>query len=542
VPEKFRNAQRTAAASTKRPKPSFIGVRVFVTILSLIMLAIVAIIFTPAILRSFQKAQKSNPIPDNERLSAAIPEKSIAVLPFENLSDDKANTYFADGIQEEILTRLSKVADLKVISRTSTQRFKSAPENLSQIAKQLGVANILEGSVQKSNDQVRVNVQLINAGTDTHIWADVYDRKLTDIFSVESDIAKTIVGTLKAKLTGSEKTSLAKNPTANTEAYQLYLKGRFFWNKRTAADLRKSIEYFNQAIQIDPGYGLAYAAIAQAWVLLPAYGGGTPKDCFPPAEAAAKKALELDDSSSEAYAALGSVRWLYEFNLAGAIENYERAIQLNPNDATAHHWLGTHPLTASGQHERAISEIKRALELDPLSLIANTVLGFAYIYEGRVDEAIPQLRKVVEMDRSFYFARYLLGIALEQKGMMSEAISEYEKAIAVGGDPFPLALLGQVYGKLGRKNEALQILARLRQSKKQGWVPAYGLSLLYLGLGDRDEALNSLEESYQERDGYNIELIRVDPFLNALHGDVRFETLAEKIVPARQFGSATAVK
>ncbi len=234
-----------------------------------------------------------------------LPAKSIAVLPFESLSEDKSNAYFAEGVQDEILTRLAKVADLKVISRTSTQHFKSAPDNLPQIAKQLGVTNILEGSVQKANDQVRVNVQLINALTDAHLWADTYDRKLTDIFAVESDIAKTIAETLQAKLTGSEKTAMAKKPTENPEAYELYLKGRFFWNKRTAADLRKSIEYFDEAIAKDPGYAQAYAASAQAWKLLPAFNGGAPNDCFPQAETAAKKALALDDTSSTAHAALG---------------------------------------------------------------------------------------------------------------------------------------------------------------------------------------------------------------------------------------------
>src|SRR4029453_1193111 len=194
----------------------------------------------------------------------------------------KANAYFAEGIQDEILTRLAKVADLKVISRTSTQHFKSSPENLPEIAQQLGVAHILEGSVQKASDQVRVNVQLINALTDAHLWADTYDRKLTDIFAVESEIAKTIAETLRAKLTGSEKSSIAKVPTTNPEAYELYLKGRFFWNKRTATDLRKAIDYFNQAIEKDPNYAQAYAAVAQSWLILPAYGGGSPPGGIPP--------------------------------------------------------------------------------------------------------------------------------------------------------------------------------------------------------------------------------------------------------------------
>src|SRR5205823_2267322 len=222
-----------------------------------------------------------------------LPAKSIAVLPFDNLSEEKGNAFFAEGVQDEILTRLAKVADLKVISRTSTQHFKSAPDNLPQIAKQLGVMNILEGSVQKANDQVRVNVQLINALTDAHLWADTYDRKLTDIFAVETEIAKAIAESLQAKLTGSEENSIAKVPTANPEAYELYLKGRFFWNKRTGVDLRKAIEYFNQAIAKDPNYALAYAGLADSYLLLPNYGGAPTAGVSPPARAAVAKALEL---------------------------------------------------------------------------------------------------------------------------------------------------------------------------------------------------------------------------------------------------------
>ena len=262
--------------------------------------------------------------------SSAASARSIAVLPFENLSEDKGNAYFAEGVQDEILTRLSKIAALKVISRTSTQKYKSAPENLTEIAKQLGVANILEGSVQKANDQVRVNVQLINAATDAHLWADIYDRKLTDIFAVESDIAKTIADTLQAKLTGPEQAAIAVRPTENPEAYQLYLKGRFFWNKRTASDLHKSIDYFNQAIAKDPNYALAYAGLAQAWLLLPGYSGGNPQDCFPQAETAAKKALSLDDNSADAHAALGMVKQLFDFDSPGSDRGIRAGDRVRP--------------------------------------------------------------------------------------------------------------------------------------------------------------------------------------------------------------------
>src|SRR5256714_3265352 len=269
---------------------------------------------------------------------AGITNKSIAVLPFDNLSRDPDNAYFCEGVQDEILTRLAKVADLKVISRTSTQHFKSTPDNLPQIAKQLGVAHILEGSVQKSNDQVRVNVQLINALTDAHLWADTYDRKLTDIFAAESEVAKTSAETLQENITGSEKSSIAKAPTANPEAYELYLKGRFFWNKRTGGDLRKSIEYLKQAVAKDPNYALAYVGLADSYLLLPNYGSTSSQEALPPARDAAKKALALDDSLAEAHATLGLLATI-ELDLERALSELERAVQLKPNYATAHHWL-----------------------------------------------------------------------------------------------------------------------------------------------------------------------------------------------------------
>jgi len=481
----------------------------------------------------------------NKTTSAApddIPNKSIAVLPFESLSEDKNNAYFADGVQDEILTRLAKVADLKVISRTSTQRFKSTPSDLRDIAKQLGVMNILEGSVQRSNDQVRVNVQLINAITDAHLWAEIYDRKLTDIFTVESDIAKTIADTLQAKLTGLEVKMMTKTPTANNEAYELYLKGRFFWNKRTAVDLRKSIDFFNQAIEKDPGYARAYAALAQSWKLLPAFNGGAPQECFPQAEIAAKKALALDDTSSDAHAALASLRGLNGFDYPGAMIEYERTLQLNPNDATARQWFANDTLANVGQTEREIAELKRAVELDPLSLVINSNLGVAYIHAGRLDDAIAQLRKTVELDGTFYYSRYNLAQALELKGLIPEATAEYQKAMSMTEDPVPLGMFGRLCALRGQKDEALKILQRLRQNREQHYTAAYGLALIYVGLGDHDEALNWLEQGYREHDGFNIGPIRVDPLLAPLHGDPRFEALAEKVVPAREFGKAVTQK
>jgi TolB-like protein len=471
--------------------------------------------------------------------TAMIANKSIAVLPFENLSSDKENAYFAEGIQDEILTRLAKIEALKVISRTSTQHFKSVPDNLPQIAKQLGVANILEGSVQKSNDQVRVTVQLINAITDAHLWAEIYDRKLTDIFAVESDIAKTIADTLQAKLTGAEKISIAKTPTVNPEAYELYLKGRFFWNKRTAADLRKGIDYFNQATSKDPGYALAYAGLADSYVILSVFGAASPQDSIPQARAAAKKALELDDTLAEAHASSGRIAGPFDFEFDRSIAEFERAIQLNPNYAMAHHWLSWGPLTALAQFDRAIAEGKRAVELDPLSLINNADLGGnVYFNARRYDEAIAQLRKTIEIDPRFYLAHYYLGQAFQLKGQRTEAITEYQKAVELDDDPEALAYLGQAYARAGQRDEAQKILAHLREEAKSRYVSGYSMALMFMGLGDKEQAIDALERAYREGAGNDLFTIRVDPMLDDLRGEPRFEALAEKILPAREFGKA----
>jgi TolB-like protein/Tfp pilus assembly protein PilF len=462
-----------------------------------------------------------------------LPAKSIAVLPFENLSRDPDNAYFTEGIQEEILTRLAKIADLKVISRTSTQRFRSSPNNLPQIAKQLGVANILQGSVQKAADQVRVTVQLINATTDAHLWAESYDRKLTDIFTVESDIARTIADTLKAKLTGAEEQAIARRPTEVPEAYELYLKGRFFWSKRTGSDLRKAIDYFKQAIDKDPNYSLAYAGLADAYVLLPLYGAASSSDSFPQAEAAAKRALEIDDTLAEAHTSLAQVFLFYHLDFGSATREFERAIALNPNYATAHHWYGVGPPMSLGEFDKSIAELKRAQQLDPLSLIINSDLGAGFITARRYDDGIAQLRRTIEMDPHFYYAHWNLGEALELKGQLREAFAEYKKAAELDDDPLVLALLTQAYAKLGQRDEALKMLDQMQQLAARRYVPNYAFALVYIAFHEKEKAIDCLERAYRDRTGPDITSIKVDPMLDPLRGDQRFEALVEKVFGAK---------
>jgi TolB-like protein/Tfp pilus assembly protein PilF len=479
----------------------------------------------------------------SERASAtAVSDKSIAVLPFANLSRDPDNAYFAAGIQDEIITRLSKIGDLKVISCTSTQRFKSAPDDIPAIAAQLRVANVLEGSVQRTPDKVRVNVQLIKAATDDHLWADTFDRQLTDIFGVESEIAKTIAETLRAKLSGSEQNAIAARPTENTDAYQLYLRGRFFWNKRTGQNLNKAADYFNQAIAADPNYALAYVGLADSYVLMPLYGAGTPQDCYPKAKAAAEKALQLDDTLAEAHTSLAQIFCYYDLDFVRAAREYQRAIELNPNYPTAHQWYGSSALTALGRFDEAIAEVKRAIALDPLSLVINADLGNSYYRARRYNEAIKQLRKTVDLDPGFYYAHWNLGSALAANGDLAGAIEEYEKARSLNDDPSMLGLLGNAYAAAGKKSEAIKIRDELEAISKQRYVSDYSFAIVNLGLGYRDEALRRLQRSYQDRAGDSLRFIRVDPLLDPLRRDPRFEALSEKIIPAREFKSQATSK
>jgi TolB-like protein/tetratricopeptide (TPR) repeat protein len=468
---------------------------------------------------------------------STVPPKSIAVLPFDNLSRDPDNAYFAEGVQDEILTRLAKIADLKVISRTSTQHFKSSPDNLPQIAKQLGVSNILEGSVQKSGDSVRVNVQLIKALTDAHLWAETYDRKLTDIFAVETDIAKTIANTLRARLTGAEHSAIAAQPTEDSEAHELYLKGRYFFGKRTVDDFKRAIDYFNQALARDPNYGRAYAGIADSYVLLQQYSNESSAELFPKARAAAEKALAIDNDLAEPHVSLGLLHSA-DFNLNAAKREFERAVELNPNYATARYFLGFRVLASLGQLDQALAQVKRAVELDPFSAIMNTNFGLCYILARRYPEAIAQLRKATELNPNFTQTHVFLGLALELSGDSAGAIREYEKAYEVGkahgtdvkyvgGGPW----LAYAYALQGEREQALQLLGPLEDlERRTGGVGAFGLAEVHLRLGQKEQAIDWLERSYRDKE-LPISFIKVLPDLDPLRGDPRFEKLANQIIP-----------
>ena len=420
----------------------------------------------------------------SRRSTPSVPakaEKSIAVLPFENLSRDPDNAYFADGIQEEILSRLSKIADLKVISRTSTQPYKSKPDNLPEIARQLGVANILEGTVQKAADQVRVNVQLINAKNDSHLWADKFDRKLADIFAVESEIATKIADTLQAKLTGSVQQAISSRPTENNEAHQLYLRGRYFVGKRGPEHFNKAIDYFNQAIARDPNYALAYAGLSDCYDLLPQWNAGSRAEYVPKAKAAAIRALQLDDSLAEAHSSLGAALYSNDLNLHESKREFERAIELDPNYVNAHYFFGFTVLLALGEFDRAIAELRRAVELDPFSVVINANLGYSYIVARRYPEAIAQLQKTLELDPNFGHTYRCLGQALELSGQLDQAIVEYEKGCNVSNDDRIVMILAHAYALKGDRDKALRRFNQAKELEEESGVWAYGVALVYLG-------------------------------------------------------------
>jgi TolB-like protein/Tfp pilus assembly protein PilF len=465
--------------------------------------------------------------PNKQSGPAELPGKSLAVLPFTNLSGNPENAYFAAGIQDEIVTRLAKITELKVISCTSTQRLKSAPDDLPAIAKQLGVANILEGSVQRTADEVRVNVQLIKAESDAHLWADTFDRKLTDIFKIETEIAKTVAETLQAKLSGSEQHAIAARPTENTEAHQLYLKGRFFWDKRTGENLKKSIDYFNQAIAADPNYALAYVGLADCYLLLEDYGGTAANETYPKAKAFAQRALQLDSSLAEAHTSLAYVYtnlWQWE----QAEEEFKRAITLNPNYSTEHHWYSLYLLDL-GRIDEAMAEIKRAHELDPLSLIIGTTLNYAYFAEGDVDSSIAQCKKVIDLDPNFPRAHEYLGLGYLRQGHHSQAVLELQKAVELSGrDRRPLRDLGYGYAVSGKRAEALTVLKEIEGNYEKHKAIGQDFAAVYAGLGEKDQAFSWLEKDFQARSGL-LAWSRWTPPFDSLRSDPRFADLLRRM-------------
>lgn len=409
-----------------------------------------------------------------------------------------------------------------MISRTSTQKFKSTPDNIGEIARQLGVANILEGSVQKSGETVRITVQLIHAASDTHLWAETYDRKLTDMFEVESEVAQRIATALAATLSDPEKKALQQTPTENWEAHRAYLKGRYFWNKRTNDGYAKARTYFEEAIAIDPKYAAAYAGLSDVYQFT-GYNLVSQQEFSAQARAAARKAITLDETLAEPHASLGLLAMNHDWDWPAAEREFKQAIALNPNYATAHHWYAEY-LVAVGRSAEALAEIRRARELDPLSLIINTETGKILYYARHYDAAIEQLRETLKMDPEYEQAHIWLGSVYATTGHFDEAIAEFERT---GGNSWSKGWLGYVYGKAGRRAEAEKILTQLRESENQRPIEPHVLACLYLGLGEKDQAFAALEKEW-EMHSVGMTSLKVNPWYDSLRSDPRFNDLLRR--------------
>jgi serine/threonine protein kinase/tetratricopeptide (TPR) repeat protein len=459
---------------------------------------------------------------------------SIAVLPFKNLSADKEQDYFCDGVAEEIISALTQIEGLHVVARTSAFSFKGKEEDIREIGRKLNVGTVLEGSVRKAGNRARITAQLVNVVDGYHLWSERYDRDIgvlccpEDIFAIQDEISLAIVDKLKVRLLKGEKTKLVKRHTEDLDAYNLYLKGRYFWNLRTEGSLKKSIDYFNQAIQKDPNYALAFAGLADSQITLQDYSSVSPKVTLPLAEEAANKALEIDGTLAEAHNSLAQVMFR-QWDWEGAEREHKRAIELNPNYAGAHHWYAL-ALAYLARFDEAIAEMKRAWELDPLSLIINRNLGLVSYFARHYDEATEQLQKTLEMDPNFSLAHASLGLVYLQKSMYREAVMELQKEsdIQGGSDAVVETWKGTAYAKAGKKSEARLILSDLLKRAKQLYVSPVLLASLNFALGEKDLGFKLLDLAYSERDSRLLE-IKVLPEFDSVRSDSRFINLLRKV-------------
>jgi TolB-like protein/DNA-binding winged helix-turn-helix (wHTH) protein/Tfp pilus assembly protein PilF len=447
---------------------------------------------------------------------------SLAVLPFVNASSDPNAEYLSDGISESLIDSLSQMPNLKVMSRESAFRYKGKETDARTVGRELGVRAVFEGRVSQRDGNLAISAELIDARDNSHIWGQQYNRRTSDIFVLQEEIAKEITTTLRLRLTGDDEKRLAKRYTENAEAYELYLKGRYWWNKRTDEGFKKGIDQFQQAIEKDPTYALAYAGLADCYSFEATYGFVPPKEAYPKAKEAALRALEIDDQLANVHTSLAWINTEYDWDRSGAEREFRRAIELNPTDADAHRLYGE-ALRSLGRFDEAVAEFKRAVALDPTSLLNNRSLGAAYHSARRYDEAIEQYRKTLEMDPNFRLVRANLGSAYLQKGMYNEGIAEFEKAGAV-------SRLGYAYAVAGRRAAAQKVLDQVIETSKQKYVPTERIALIYTGLGEKDNAFEWLEKGYEERAiGGPPVGIKVEPEFDPLRSDPRFQDLLRRM-------------
>lgn len=467
-------------------------------------------------------------ISDRQRESPPSVVRSIAVLPFKPVVAGSRDESLELGMADSLITKLSNLRQIVVRPTGAVRKYTSLEQDPLTAGLELKVDSVLDGSIQKSGERIRVTARLFRVQDGSALWAAQFDEKFTDIFTVQDSISQRVTSALALKLTSEERGLLARRYTRNAEAYQLYIKGRYFWNQRTEASLRKAIEYFEQAIEKDPAYAAAYSGLADSYTTLGYFSYLAPNDSFPKAKQAASKALELDHTLAEPHTSLAYASLYFDWNWPGAEMEFKEAIALNPNYATAHHWYSVY-LTAMERWEEASLEIRRAQDLDPLSLIINTDIGFELYYSGRYDQAIRQLKTVLEMNRQFPLAHLWLGRAYQQKAMYQEASVEFKEAETVlHGWPVALAALGHVYGASGQRRQAEIVLLELNKLSKEKYVTSYGMALIYAGLGEKDQAFGWLNKAYEERTHWLVWL-KLDPRWENLRSDPRFAHLVQRI-------------
>jgi TolB-like protein/predicted Ser/Thr protein kinase len=454
--------------------------------------------------------------------------QSLAVLPLQNLMGDPAQEYFVDGMTEALITNLSKISAIKVISRTSIMQYKGVKKSLPQIAKELNVDAVIEGSVLRSGDRVRISAKLIRAATDQHLWAETYDRDLRDILALQSEVARTVAQQIKVTLTLQEQTRLATTHPVNPEAHDAYLKGRYYLNQLTEDRYKKSAEHFQQAIDLDPTYAPAYAGLAYCYSIEASGGLRPPKETFPLAKAAAGKALELDETLAEAHAALGGTKLAFDWDWPGAEQELKRAIELNPNSSYGHAFYSAY-LAVMGRSDESVAEARRALELDPLAPALSVNLVWTLYYARRHDESIAQLRKILELAPNLAYARTMLGWNYAEKRMYPEAVAECRKAIEqTPEEQMTLGSCGWVYGLAGKRSEALDLLAKLKRMSEQRYVDPYIIAVLCDGLKDNNLTMEWLERAYQEHSA-GLQCLKIEIFSDSLRSDPRFRDLLQRM-------------
>jgi len=465
--------------------------------------------------------------------TSEVPEKSIAVLPFENASKDLNAEYLSEGISEALINSLTELQRLRVVARSTAFQYKGKNVDPRRVGRELQVAAVLTGRVRQAQGALSIQVDLVDAVTGAQLWGEEYHRKISDVIAVKQAIAREVTAKLKLKLIGEEQRRLSKGDSTNTEAYRFYLRGRYFWNKRTPDGIRQAITELEQAIERDPRFALGYVGLADCYTGLTFYNFAAPHEAMPKAKESTIKAMSLDNTVAEAHASLGHILMNYDWDWRRAENEFRRSLELKPDYATGHQWYAIHYLTATDRLEEAVQEMRRALELEPASLVMNTFMGGTLYYAGRYDEAIDQCRRTIEMDPNFAVAHWHLGLAYEQKRNFEQAIEEFQKAISLSqGSPLMRAALGHAYAQSQKTYEANKVLNELNELSKQQYVSPLEIAAIYVALGDDEKAFQYLDEAYADH-SFHLVNLKVSPRFKAVSFNPRFQDLVRRVGLAR---------